>query len=384
VKSLTLRRAVIAVALAGSGVVLIASTAAVGAGPDRGALQQLGGPKGCWVFQAADGCSVYSVPRGNGAQVAFNTVSTAVSPDGANLYVAANSYSNLIIAFARASDGSLAPVRGRGGCILPLAGGCQAPVYRQRQLSGLAVSPDGRDLYSLADYRPVEGVQTLIRVAGGGLRGAQSGVSCGTATGADADDRRHKCEYTVELGSGPRALALSPDGHEIYAATDDGVVTLDRTQTGGVYLAGCLGRTVAPVRDTTCAPVRAASDASGVAVSPDGRYVYLASAVGLDVFARNAKTGGLTQLAGTAGCVDATGAGGCAVGRAVARPTDPTRSGGSRVTMSRDGQNVYLAAADGIAAFARSAKTGALTQLAGPGLRGRSLARRHRGPQGQP
>ncbi|HEY5196415.1 MAG TPA: hypothetical protein VIJ51_05260 [Solirubrobacteraceae bacterium] len=354
---------------AGAAVVLLvlsSTTGAIGASAGPGVLRQLPKALGCWVFKPADGCSVYSAPRELSHFATPSIVSTALSSDGRNLYVAANAGTNLIVAFGRAADGSLVPVKGPTGCILPLTSACEPPVYRQRQLSGLALSPDGRNLYSIADYRPVEAVQAVVRLSGGGLRGAAPGVSCGSAKGVDAADRRHHCQYSVELGAGPRALAVSPDGHEIYVAVGDRVVTLGRTPTGGVFLAACLGPPAPALRGIPCEAARATTQASGIALSPDGRYAYVASADGLAVAARNPRTGSLTQLAGPAGCVDATGAGGCTVGRAVSRSTDPTRSGGSRVAISRDGRNVYLAAADGIASFARDASTGDVTQLAGP------------------
>ena len=100
-----------------------------------------------------------------------------------------------------------------------------------------------------------------------------------------------------------------------------------------------------------------------MAISPGGDNLYSAAANpgnAVAVFSRDGTTGALTQLAGTAGCVSETGSGGaCADGVSL----DAARG----VVVSSDGKNVYAGAvvSDSVAAFARSAATGALTQLSG-------------------
>ena len=102
--------------------------------------------------------------------------------------------------------------------------------------------------------------------------------------------------------------------------------------------------------------------ARGVAVSPDGRHTYVASSDSnaVSVFARNRRSGALRQPSGERGCVSFKGSGSCAFTRALGRPI--------AVAVSRDGRNVYVAAAgsDALAAFARNRRTGALRQLPGP------------------
>ena len=60
---------------------------------------------------------------------------------------------------------------------------------------------------------------------------------------------------------------------------------------------------------------------NAVAISPDGRNVYVASARSnaIAVFKRDARTGELVQSPGSAGCIATKGAGGCATALALPR-----------------------------------------------------------------
>src|SRR5262249_47558253 len=89
---------------------------------------------------------------------------------------------------------------------------------------------------------------------------------------------------------------------------------------------GCLGDRSS--RRRGCATVRALKGAGpvigsqAITVSPDGSNVYVASSSSnaIAVFKRNPRTGKLTQASGTAGCIAAGGADGCASGRGLAGP----------------------------------------------------------------
>ncbi len=336
-------------------------------GAIRGVLSQLPGAKGCWVAKAAGGCRVYRMPaRSNPAGIRLDRVAALiVSPDGRNVYAAANPYTNLIAGFTRARDGALAPIAGNAGCVAVGSPRCEPPIYRQRQLSALAISPDGRNLYAAADYTYVQAVQAFTRISGGALRNARRGISCAGSRGRVlAADRRNRCRLTTKLGN-PTDLVVGPGGRELYVAADNGVALLRRTPSGGIYVAGCLGSPGERVRNVACEVARGVDRASDIAIAPGGRNVYVASSQGLAVFARDTRDGTLTQLAGPAGCVVETRTSDCALGRSLARPSEPVRGGGNQVAVSPDGRNVYVGARNGIAAFSRDPRTGALTQLPG-------------------
>ena len=98
-----------------------------------------------------------------------------------------------------------------------------------------------------------------------------------------------------------------------------------------------------------------------IAVSPDGRNVYVASSRSnaIAVFRRNPKTGALGQPSGAVGCVAAKGASGC--GKAIGL------NGANSVAVSANGRNVYATArgSNAVTAFRRDRSTGALHQLPG-------------------
>ncbi len=152
--------------------------------------------------------------------------------------------------------------------------------------------------------------------------------------------------------SGASAVAVSPDGRNAYLASalSDAVAVFDRGADGTLTqqpgLAGCVSNTGAG----PCVDGQALDTPESVAVSPDGLSVYVASSTSdaVAVFDR-ATDGTLTQKPGAAGCVWASPIGPCA-------PADALNTAFS-VAVSPDGGSVYVAAldSDAVVAFDRSA-----------------------------
>jgi hypothetical protein len=247
------RRDVPLVATAMAVTVLLAGCASADRGrssvPVVGLLSQLGGTQGCVVLGVAQGCSQARPPGLTG--------SVAVSPDGRSAYVTSDNGSGAVAVFKRdVASGALVQLAGRAGCVIRIsASGC-ARARSIRGASSVAVSPDGRNVY-------------------------------------------------------------------VTARDGGGVAVFGRSrQTGGLtQLAGRDG-CVTPPRHDGCAHQRALYGSDAIAISPDGRNVYVASRgeAGVVVFKRDHRRGTLTPLAGKAARVTADPFRGCALGRALFDP----------------------------------------------------------------
>jgi len=157
------------------------------------------------------------------------------------------------------------------------------------------------------------------------------------------------------------AAALAPPAGQAQTAQVSAKPRGALTQLKGSH--GCV--THRTKKATSCAEARALQEpgpfmgSRAIGISPDGRHVYVASSASnaIAVFARDKRTGRLSQPSGRNGCIAAGGAQGCAVVVGLARPNS--------VAISPDGRNVYASARDSgsIVAFARNPKTGGLRQL---------------------
>jgi DNA-binding beta-propeller fold protein YncE len=181
----------------------------------------------------------------------------------------------------------------------------------------------------------------------------------------DRSARGHGCEVVRALaGPGPfmgsRAIAVSPDGKNVYVAASksDAIAVFRPRRGGGLAQLGGAGGCIAASGADGCSTAIGLDGPNSVAVSPDGRNVYATSRASnsLSVFQRNQKTGALTQLPASAGCVAGVPIPVCAVGRALVGP--------DVVVISPKGENVYVGSFFGnaVAVFDRDPVSGALTQ----------------------
>jgi DNA-binding beta-propeller fold protein YncE len=312
-----------------------------------GALRQLGGRSGCIDYHL-----VVGEPRAN-ARCARGKLlwptSAALSPDGRNLYLASwafdphgdrsDNYSDLAV-FAR--DRTTGTLRERG-CLGPSTrGGCTAG----RGLYGpesVVVSPDGRNVYVASSG----GLAVFARDSRSGALRQLAGPAVALRPFSSV------------------VVAVSPDGRNVYAVTSsndrEALFAFRRNRSGALTKVGCFANPALKI-----AGCNAAASFVGpwfcysLALSPNGRSLYVGSCGDLTVFSRNA-AGGLTQTE----CIDATGPPGhpCAGDTG----TEPQTS----IALSRDGRNLYFAfnigrktQPGGITVFGRAAN-GSLTRLGG-------------------
>lgn len=298
-----------------------------------GSLTQLPGRAGCVLRMRTTGCSV-----GPGMET---PAAVAVSPDGSLVVTAANN-GQAIGLYRRNPSGAL---RGAGR------------VRNIAMPSGLAFRSDGR-LLLVASGRGL----LAFRVSGGRLTRSSGPIPCDEFVGctavafspdglfayAVAGGGAHGSITTYAVSPGgqlvktaataahaiqqPRGIELSPDGQNIYVAASlsSGVAIFTRDQTTGLIAqTGCVTATGS---QGACGKASGLAGAGSVAVSTDGRNVYVASPVSdrVVVFARSTD-GSLRALQ-------------------VLEPRGVRSVAG--VAVSPDGRNVYVAG-HGLAALRR-------------------------------
>ncbi|MEV8504730.1 beta-propeller fold lactonase family protein [Actinoplanes sp. NPDC051475] len=228
--------------------------------------------------------------------------------------------------------------------------------------ASVVVSPDGKNVYvgsiansAVASFSRNATTGALTRLAG--------------TTGCHSNGTLAGCTKVPGVLGAVSDLSISPDGKNVYAVgyNSSTVAEFSRNATTGALTLlsspnGCLYDNGVGTPPAGCTAAWKLSGADGVVVSPDGAYVYV-TAVGsnsLTVFARNATTGVLTQVSGTAGCYTNTAAPGCTTVYGLVNPY--------YLRTSPDGTSVYVAAYAGsaVAIFQRNMTTGVLTQPAGP------------------
>jgi 6-phosphogluconolactonase (cycloisomerase 2 family) len=243
----------------------------------------------------------------------------AVSPDGKHVY--ATGYSdNAVVAFSRnATSGELSFVEMEQDGVGPVDG--------LHGAHSVAVAPDGLHVYATGDED--DAVVAFARNATTGelsfVEMEQDGV--GGVDGLDA----------------ATSVVVSPDGDNVYVTGygDDAIAVFDRITSTGVLSFSEM--------HTNGAMVSGLEGALSVAVSPDGKHVYVAGRDddAVSIFGRDQSTGKLSYL-DTVWDSDLTVDG-----------LDGVRS----VIVSPDGKHVYTASyiSDAVAVFERNANTGALT-----------------------
>ncbi len=201
-------------------------------------LHRLPGREGCLARLPSRACGT-----GRGLET---PASVAISRDGRVVAIAARNGQTIGV-YRRSASGALTAA----GCFQTRAtGGCrEAPGLRQ--VSGLAFAPNGR---------------VLVAATGAGLVSFRNGA--GRLSFAQVAPTR-----------GAVALAFTPDSGYVYAVGGGGthgwLDVVELGSNGGMNRIQC----VEPGEVAPCQAATGLEQPAGVAVSPDDRYVYVASAV---------------------------------------------------------------------------------------------------------
>ncbi len=247
--------------------------------------------------------------------------------------------------------GGLSQPPGVAGCSQVAAAFSCAGATGLDNARGVAVSPDGRNVYVAASGVPsaAHGAVAVFS-RNGGLGGLLQQLSapegCWTEIAIEG-----ACQVGLKLAA-PFDVVVSPDGKNVYVSSqggDDAIVAFARDPATGALgqlpgQARCVSENGGP--GTECRDGQGMRGIGRLAVSPDGRHVY-ATASGsqsIAVLARDQATGGLdvTSVA-----------------------THNYLAGINDIAVSPDGRNVYAASGSvqGVLTYARDADTGALTLL---------------------
>lgn len=299
--------------------------------PQTGLLAEIG----CVTHQSSGECVIENA---KGLELPYGIT---MSPDGANVYVASLA-EEAIAEFSRnTTTGELTQLASPNECASSSPSTtCGTAAVGLKEVIGLAVSPDGKNLYASAGAKGEEGsVAAFDREASTGalkqLPGTEACVS-GLIAGCTPG----------EAIEGSEDLVVSPDGNNLYANSfaDNALIELRRNQTTGAIAQlaspnGCLTTAAVGVAGG-CTLVKSISRPLGVAISPEGANVYVSSASesAEAAFERNGETGALTQLPEPYACVTSN-ASGCGSGSTELIGLEGAR----RVTVSPDGANVYVA-----------------------------------------
>jgi DNA-binding beta-propeller fold protein YncE len=260
--------------------------------PATGALTQAKDGTGCLTALAIPGCA--SARGLDGADV------VAVSDDGRNVYVGAFTGSAVAVFSRSTSGGTLTQPSGASGCISEGGAGQCATARAMSSVEGLAVTGDGKNVYAAAPGSGALDVLARDPSTGALTQPADDG-------GCFVNSALTGCTLGRQL-DGADAVAISPDDRGVYVPTllSSSIAIFTRTpSTGQLAQASGITGCAANANGVGCARARALRGAEGAAVSPDGTTVYAVSLMpgSIDVFDRTGPTAALAQKRGRQGCL---------------------------------------------------------------------------------
>jgi 6-phosphogluconolactonase (cycloisomerase 2 family) len=232
--------------------------------------------------------------------------------------------------------------------------GCEAGNETLRGIHQLVLGPGDAQLYVVAesDEGPPPATSSLTTYARDGATGTLTRTACrdrAMGPGCVADPRLQV----------PEALALSPDGADLYvAASGLGVLQYRRFPDGTLNYNSCLEDDDGLEGDVTCPNTKGLRGATAIAVSPDGEFVYVAgyTSNAVTVLDRKPADGKLTFVECWASAAfNPDSCGHTVSSNSLGSATD--------VVMTADGSQLYASSRSGndVVRFTRNAGTGGLS-----------------------
>jgi DNA-binding beta-propeller fold protein YncE len=345
-----------------------------------GSLTQPAGAPGCISVDGSSQDGPGTCAVGRALQL---PIGVQLSPDGRDVYVTTNAGAGAIAHFRRDTrTGALTQPAGAAGCLSDDGHGDSLSevcadgraISQGDGAQDLVFTADGRFAYAASEH--FDGVVTLRRDPDTGTLSQPAGTAGCTTEDGTSEDGPGTCSRSRATKSA-NVVALSPDERFLYVfgyATPAQLAVFARDPSTGrlTQLSGSAGCVTedgsSSAGPATCATARGLGDANGIAITSDGRNLY---ALGFHpgsvvAFSRDPRTGRLTQLPGTAGCLSVDGtdqsgaAGSCAVAHAL--------GGAYTLSLSADDRFAYIGSYldDAVVVLARGSG-GRLEQLPGTG-----------------
>ena len=347
--------------------------------PATGALTQSPTAAGCVVD--ADTSSTC----GHVAELSELPRRMVFSPGGAELYVLMESKERVTpeledgVATLHRNATTGALTQAPDGCITADApGGICHTGNGLVNLYDIAISPDGKTVYVASSDERAGGqgggpgtIAILDRHATTGELSQDTGLGGCLSQNGDGRGEGSKTqmdpnpECTVVAGMyKPEALLVSPDSEQLYAAlySVHAIMIFDRESDGDLArrpgAAGCVGQGV-PVLGASCTSPTAAYGPFGLALSADGRTLYVTDEETLKIVDRDPETGALAAKAGFDHCVSRDG---IDSGSTTTLPDQDCVKDGridpGTVTVAPGDEHVYIGALNGILLYDRAADDG--------------------------
>ncbi|HVS29481.1 MAG TPA: beta-propeller fold lactonase family protein [Solirubrobacteraceae bacterium] len=294
--------------------------------------------------------------KGNGANCAATSdvltrpIQLVVSPDGAFVYAisdtdpgAFDNAGTIAILRRDAATGAL----GSAGCVKSPASQRPCGTVASKALSvtsSIAISPDGANIYVSS-----AATQTIVSFARNSSSGGLREIGC-----VQDPESIAGCNVKARGTSGVSAMTFSPDGHQLYAAAAavDTITAFARDSGSGQLSNGPCYIDSVVADKAPCTSVPQLQHPAALAVSPDGRNLYVGSirSGSLSTFARD-PGGALTFKS----CVQPPTQMLCGNSEGLANPV--------ALAISPDGTKLVLAMPDisAVSAFTRDPSSGAVT-----------------------